>query len=201
MPFEFSIVNALLSTSFGYLLGSLSAAIITCKLMSLPDPRSTGSNNPGTTNVLRLGGKKAAAITLFGDMLKGLLPVLVLQLLSDNSLLISLAGIGAFFGHLFPVFFGFKGGKGVATALGVLIGTAWIVGLLAIGTWLAIALTFRISSAAALFTFTVTPFYLWLATGDLTFVLGSLSISIFLFWRHKDNIIKLSQGKENKIGQ
>ena len=85
MPFEFSIINALLSTSFGYLLGSLSAAIITCKLMSLPDPRSTGSNNPGTTNVLRLGGKKAAAITLFGDMLKGLLPVLILQLLSNNS--------------------------------------------------------------------------------------------------------------------
>ena len=201
MSLEFSVINALLSTSFGYLLGSLSAAIITCKLMSLPDPRSTGSNNPGTTNVLRLGGKKAAAITLFGDMLKGLLPVLILQFLTDNSVLISLAGAGAFLGHLFPIFFGFKGGKGVATALGVLVGTAWIVGLLAIATWLAIALTFRISSAAALFTFTATPFYLWLATGDLTFVYGSLGISIFLFWRHKENIVKLAQGTESKIGQ
>ncbi len=201
MFLEYSVVNALLLTVSGYLLGSLSAAIITCKVLSLPDPRSTGSNNPGATNVLRLGGKKAAAITLLGDMSKGLIAVLLARLLTEDSVLIYLAGLGAFLGHLFPVFFHFKGGKGVATALGVLMGTSWIVGLLAIATWLAIALTFRISSLAALITFTVTPFYLWMTTANDDFVVGSIIISMLLFWRHKANIRNLLQGTESKIGR
>ena len=201
MFLEYSVVNALLLTVSGYLLGSLSAAIITCKVLSLPDPRSTGSNNPGATNVLRLGGKKAAAITLLGDMSKGLIAVLLARLLTEGSVLIYLAGLGAFLGHLFPVFFHFKGGKGVATALGVLMGTSWIVGLLAIATWLAIALTFRISSLAALITFTVTPFYLWMTTANDDFVVGSIIISMLLFWRHKANIRNLLQGTESKIGR
>ncbi|MCG7963964.1 MAG: glycerol-3-phosphate 1-O-acyltransferase PlsY, partial [Candidatus Thiodiazotropha taylori] len=112
-----------------YLLGSISSAIIVCRLMGLPDPRSQGSNNPGATNVLRIGGKKAAAITLFGDMVKGLIPMLIAHLFDAPPLYLALTGLAAFLGHLYPVFFNFKGGKGVATALGVQFGLHWGVGL------------------------------------------------------------------------
>ena len=126
---------------FGYLLGSVSTAIITCKLMGLADPRTVGSNNPGATNVLREGGKKAAAITLFGDMLKGLVPVLIAVVLDMPDEVIAATGVAAFLGHLYPVFYGFKGGKGVATILGVLLGIHWQLGLGTILIWLAMAST------------------------------------------------------------
>ena len=134
----------------GYLFGSISAAIIVCRLMGLPDPRTEGSRNPGATNVARLGGKKAAALTLAGDMLKGLLPVLAAHALQAGPLVLALTALAAFLGHLYPVFFGFQGGKGVATALGVTFGLHWMIGLLTAATWLATALLFRYSSLSAL---------------------------------------------------
>ncbi len=156
------IIN-LLYVLAGYLLGSLSSAIITCRLMGLPDPRSGGSGNPGATNVLRLGGKKAATITLAGDILKGLLPVLAVKALGADIMVQSAVAVAAFLGHLYPVFFGFKGGKGVATVLGVLLGLYWPVGLLTIASWLVIAKGFKISSLAALIAILLAPLYvLWL---------------------------------------
>jgi glycerol-3-phosphate acyltransferase PlsY len=190
-----------LAAIIGYLLGSLSTAIITCRAMGLPDPRSSGSNNPGATNVLRTGSRKAAALTLAGDMLKGLIAVLIARALSDESSVIAAAGLGAFLGHLYPLYFGFKGGKGVATALGALIGFSWISGLMAIATWLAMALTFRISSLSALTTFAAAPLYLWLVTSDQTLLGSMIAISVMLFWRHRSNIRDLLQGKEGRIGK
>ncbi|MDH5661093.1 MAG: glycerol-3-phosphate 1-O-acyltransferase PlsY, partial [Gammaproteobacteria bacterium] len=129
-----------------YLIGSLSSAIIVCKLMGLPDPRGEGSGNPGATNVLRFGGKKPAAITLAGDMIKGLVPVLVAKYIGISIEGIALVGLAAFLGHLYPVFFQFKGGKGVATMLGVLFGFSWWIGLATAGTWLFMAKIVKISS-------------------------------------------------------
>ncbi|HEX7026102.1 MAG TPA: glycerol-3-phosphate 1-O-acyltransferase PlsY [Gammaproteobacteria bacterium] len=157
---------------FGYLLGSLSTAIILCKLMRLPDPRSQGSGNPGATNMLRIGGKKAAIITLLGDALKGLLPalaaVLVINIqssLSEATWLPAVAGLGAFLGHLYPVFFGFKGGKGVATAFGVLGGVAWPVLVLTGLTWLIVAFISRYSALAGLTAFALAPVYALYVSG------------------------------------
>ena len=186
---------------FGYLLGSVSAAIITCKLMGLPDPRTTGSNNPGATNVLRIGNKKAAGLTLFGDMLKGLLPTIIAASLSANPTIIALTALGALLGHLYPVFFGFKGGKGVATAIGATFGLSFISGLLVGATWLAMSYAFRMSSLAALIAFAAAPLYLWLVKGLAAYTLVMTIISAFLFWRHNENIQRIIAGTEAKIGE
>lgn len=179
-----------------YLFGSISAAIIVCKVMALPDPRTQGSNNPGATNVLRIGGKKAAAITLFGDMLKGFLPVLLAVLLGSTELTLALTAIAAFLGHLYPVFFGFKGGKGVATAFGVILALNWLVALLMILTWLLIAYGLKISSIAALVASALAPFYFWWLSDSTIFVIMSLFLSALLFWRHRSNIQRLLAGTE-----
>ena len=185
-----------------YLIGSVSAAIIVCKVMGLPDPRTTGSGNPGATNVLRVGGKKAAAITLFGDMLKGLLPVLVAQLFIVSDLALGLIGFAAFIGHLFPVFFGFKGGKGVATMLGVLFGFHWAVGLATAVTWLVIAKVFRISSLSALIATALAPLYVYLIMGlNVPVLISTAIMTVILFWRHRSNIQNLLSGAEGKIGK
>ncbi|MFZ5592750.1 MAG: glycerol-3-phosphate 1-O-acyltransferase PlsY [Pseudomonadota bacterium] len=186
---------------FSYLLGSLSAAIIVCKLMELPDPRSEGSRNPGATNVLRIGGKKAAALTLGGDMLKGLMPLALAQMLGADDMTLALAGIAAFLGHLYPVFFGFRGGKGVATALGVLLGTSWIVGLLALATWLFMAKVFRYSSLAALTAAVLAPLYMWLARPATELIAMATAMSALLLWRHRGNIQRLVSGQEDRIGE
>jgi len=183
-----------------YLLGSLSSAIITCRLMGLPDPRSGGSGNPGATNVLRLGGKKAAAITLTGDMLKGLLPVLAVRALGADLTLQCAVAVAAFLGHLYPVFFSFRGGKGVATMLGVLLGLHWPVGLMTIATWLIIAKGFKISSLAALLAILLTPLYvLWLKP-EPVLLAAVIFMGILLFWRHRSNIRNLLRGDEGGIG-
>ena len=183
-----------------YLLGSLSAAIIVCKIMRLPDPRTQGSGNPGATNVLRVGGKKAAAITLFGDMLKGLMPVLVARALELDTLTIALTGAAAFAGHLFPLFFGFKGGKGVATLLGVLFGFSWWVGLATAGTWLVVAKVFKLSSLAALIATALAPVYLYfLVPHSMPLLISTVVMVVILFWRHKSNIQKLLSGSEDSI--
>jgi glycerol-3-phosphate acyltransferase PlsY len=182
-----------------YLAGSLSAAIITCKLMGLPDPRSQGSGNPGATNVLRAGGKKAAAITLAGDTIKGITPVLVAHMTTASPAVLALTALAAFFGHLYPVFFGFRGGKGVATAFGVLLTLAWPVGLALLGSWLIMAKLSNISSLSALVTATLAPLYMWWLTPRAEFIAAATVISIMLLWRHRSNIKKLLAGTENPI--
>lgn len=184
-----------------YLLGSISTAIVTCKMMGLPDPRTMGSKNPGATNVLRTGSKKAAALTLFGDFLKGLLPVLLGLALKVEPLVLALIGMAAFLGHLYPVFFGFRGGKGVATALGVILGLSWQVGLAALLTWLLMAKVFKISSLSALTAAVLTPLYCWLLTPQVEYIILFSVMSLLLIWRHRSNIQKLMSGEEGRIGK
>jgi glycerol-3-phosphate acyltransferase PlsY len=189
----------LLLVAAGYLVGSVSSAIVICRLLQLPDPRDQGSGNPGATNVLRIGGKKAAAATLVGDMLKGVLPVLIARALGADILTQSATASAAFLGHLYPVFFGFKGGKGVATALGVLLALNWQVGLLTVATWLLVAMVFRISSLAALVAILLTPLYIWWRIPDPALLAAMLFMGTLLFWRHRSNIQKLIQGTEGRI--
>ena len=192
------MINAALIFA-SYLIGSLSAAIITCRMMGLPDPRTQGSNNPGATNVLRLGGKKAAAITLFGDAFKGMLPVGMAQLMGMPTHILALTALAAFAGHLYPVFFNFRGGKGVATAFGVLVALAWPVGLALLGVWLVMAKIFNISSLAALTAACLAPLYMWLLRPEPEFITASGIISVMLLWRHRSNIKNLFAGTEGKI--
>jgi glycerol-3-phosphate acyltransferase PlsY len=178
-------------------MGSLSSAIILCKLMGLPDPRTQGSGNPGATNVLRVGGKRAAIITLAGDMIKGVLPVLAGHAMGASLNVLAAIGFAAFLGHLYPVFFGFRGGKGVATAIGVLIATTWQVGLATIVTWMTMAYLFRISSLSALTAFALTPLYTWILIPGQPVYFGMVCImTTLLLWRHRSNIRKLLQGTE-----
>jgi acyl phosphate:glycerol-3-phosphate acyltransferase len=192
------LLHALLILT-AYLIGSLSAAIILCRLLGLPDPRTQGSGNPGATNMLRIGGKKAAAATLFLDMLKGLLPVLLARALDAPLEIQAAVAFAAFLGHLYPVFFRFQGGKGVATALGVLLALNWLVGLATIATWLVMALLFRISSLAALTAILLTPLYFWLLDRQPPLLAVALVITLLLFWRHRSNIRKLLDGTEGRI--
>jgi glycerol-3-phosphate acyltransferase PlsY len=185
-----------------YLVGSISSAILVCRLMGLPDPRTEGSGNPGATNVLRVGGKKAAAITLIGDMLKGLLPVLAANLLGTAPLTLALTGMAAFLGHLYPVFFSFRGGKGVATMLGVLFGFHGLVGAATAGTWLLIAKGFKISSLAALIATLLAPLYVWLIIGPSPeLIITTAVMTLVLFWRHRTNIQRLLSGEEGVISK
>lgn len=168
--------------------------------MGLPDPRGEGSGNPGATNVLRFGGKKAAAITLAGDMIKGLIPVLIAQYLNISILGIALVGLAAFLGHLYPIFFQFKGGKGVATMLGVMFGFSWWIGLATAGTWLFMAKVVRISSLSALVATALAPVYVWLWFSN-PFTIGvTIFMTAILFWRHRSNIQNMMQGTEDAIG-
>jgi len=179
-----------------YLIGSISSAIIICRLMGLPDPREQGSGNPGATNVMRFGGKKAAAITLLGDLLKGLLPVYAANLFGVPVELLAVIGLAAFMGHLYPVFFRFKGGKGVATSIGVLLGFSWLLGFAFIGTWLLIYKVGKISSLSALCASILSPVYAWFIVGDIYIVGAATVMMVFLLWRHKSNIQRLLNGEE-----
>jgi len=184
-----------------YLLGSVSSAIIVCRLMGLPDPRTQGSNNPGATNVLRIGGKKAAAITLLGDFLKGLLPVLACHLLAVAPLTFALTAMAAFLGHLFPVFFGFKGGKGVATALGTQFGLHWMIGGAVALVWLFMAKVMKISSLAALVSMILAPLFVWLIWPAPELIGMQVLMTLILIWRHRSNIRKLISGEEDRISK
>lgn len=193
-----------------YLLGSLSFAVIVSKFMGLSDPRSYGSKNPGATNVLRSGNKKAAVLTLLFDAVKGCVPVAVLlQYGAAYGLtegVAAAAGLAAFLGHLYPVFFKFEGGKGVATALGVLMGISPMLGLAVAITWLGIAWYFRYSSLAALLAAVLAPvYYAMAADGPLWdfngAIFGMLCVmGILLVWRHRDNVNRLLAGTETKLG-
>ncbi len=182
-----------------YLIGSISTAIIVCKALKLPDPRTQGSNNPGATNVLRIGGKKAAAITLIGDGLKGVVPVLIAHYLEFSLVDVALVALFSFLGHVYPVFFGFKGGKGVATFLGALLAINYIAGLGFVITWLFVAKVLKISSLSALIATLLTPVYFYLITLD---VIASYVISIiclWIFYTHRENIKRILSGDEGKI--
>jgi glycerol-3-phosphate acyltransferase PlsY len=197
-------MSSLLLIAAAYLLGSLSFAVIVSRAMRLPDPRSFGSGNPGATNVLRTGRKAAAALTLLGDALKGWVAVVLSRLLAPqfglSEDIVLLCALAVFIGHLFPVFFGFKGGKGVATALGVLVGLNPWIGLACLATWLFMAGVFRISSLAALTTAALAPVYTGLLMGWGNSAAAVLVIALLLFCRHKSNLIKLVSGQEARIG-
>ena len=193
-----------------YLIGSLSFAVIVSRVMGLHDPRTYGSGNPGATNVLRSGSKPAAVMTLLLDALKGFVPVLLVKVfgeqfgLGDNTL--ALVGLAAFLGHLYPVFFGFKGGKGVATALGVLLGISGWLGLATVLTWVIVAVFFRYSSLAALIASIFAPVYYVLCSGivwdaEPPITTAIVVMAILLVWRHRENIQRLIAGKESRLGK
>jgi glycerol-3-phosphate acyltransferase PlsY len=181
-----------------YLLGSVSFAIVVSKVMALPDPRSYGSKNPGATNVLRSGSKAAAVLTLLGDGLKGFVAVWLTQRYVPEAA--PYAALAVFLGHLFPVFHAFKGGKGVATAAGVLFGIDWRIGLGTLATWLVIAFFLRYSSLAALVSAVFAPFATALVLGLGTYFIATLAMAALLVWRHTENIARLMAGTETRIG-
>lgn len=181
-----------------YLIGSLSSAVVLCKVAGLPDPRTQGSGNPGATNVLRFGGKKLAATVLIIDVLKGVIPVVIGRLLGLEPVLLAAIALLAFLGHLYPVFFQFRGGKGVATALGAFLALSPLLALAGLLTWLAVFLISRISSLSAICAALMTPVYsLWLIDNMAARWL-ILIISLLLLWRHRSNIKRLLAGVEKK---
>ncbi|MFM2084877.1 MAG: hypothetical protein RLY95_1695 [Pseudomonadota bacterium] len=193
-----------------YLLGSLTFAVFVCKLLGLPDPRTYGSKNPGSSNVLRSGSKIAALLTLLLDALKGYIPVLLIQLYGANYGMaegtIALAGLAAFFGHLYPVFFKFKGGKGVATAAGVIFAIHWPLGLATLGTWLIIAYFFRYSSLAAMVSALFVPVYYLMGDGaawnaETPIAMALVVMSAMLIYAHRANITRLLAGTESRLGK
>jgi glycerol-3-phosphate acyltransferase PlsY len=188
-----------------YLIGSLSFAVITSKLFGLPDPRTFGSKNPGATNVLRTGKKAAAALTLLGDSAKGWLAVFLAQRFAADYGLgdAAIAGvaIAVFLGHIYPVFFGFQGGKGVATALGILLTLNLWLGLGVLATWIGAAAVWRISSLSALLAAVAAPLYAWLLLGPGVTTAAVLLLAVLLLWRHKSNLQNLLAGREGRIGQ
>ena len=197
-------MSALIFVVCAYLIGSVSFAVLMSKAFGLADPRSYGSGNPGATNVLRSGKKAAAALTLLGDAAKGWLAVFLAIRFAPHDaqglMIVALVAIAVFLGHVFPVFLEFKGGKGVATALGVLLALSGWIGLLVIGTWLLVAVVFRYSSLAALISAIAAPIYAMLFQLRPELVLATAIMSMLLIWRHKSNIQNLMTGKESKIG-
>jgi len=185
---------------FAYLLGSISFAIVVSRLMSLPDPRSYGSKNPGATNVLRTGRKVAAALTLAGDAGKGWLAVWLTWFYTLDMTVAALAGLAAFLGHLYPVFYRFKGGKGVATAAGVLFGLNLWLGVGTLVTWGVIAAFFRYVSLASLVAALFAAFYAWWLFGLQPVSWVAVVMAALLAWRHRENIKRLAAGTESKLG-
>jgi glycerol-3-phosphate acyltransferase PlsY len=198
----------LLLIPLAYLIGSISFAVVVSKCMRLPDPHTYGSGNPGATNVLRTGNKKAAVLTLIGDALKGYFAVMLARhLLGDQSLTASLNSwllcgvvIAVFLGHLFPVFHGFKGGKGVATACGILFGINWILGAATLATWIIVAKFMRYSSLAAIAAAVFGPVYFVFLFGFQPMGIALLIVCFLLIWRHRSNIQNLMNGTESRIG-
>ena len=184
---------------FAYLIASISMAIIICKILDLPDPRTQGSNNPGATNVLRIGGKKAATATLIGDGLKGFIPVALGHYLGFGTQELVLIALSAFLGHVYPIFFGFKGGKGVAIFIGSLLALNYFAGLAFIATWLFVAKVLKISSLSALIATFLTPLFFYLITKELeaTYILAV--ICIWIFYTHRSNIKRILSGEEGSI--
>jgi len=199
---------AYLLIPIAYVIGSISFAVMVSKSMGLPDPYTYGSGNPGATNVLRTGNKKAAVLTLIGDGAKGFIAVLLARLiLGDASLTQTLNSwvlcgvvLAVFLGHLFPIFHGFRGGKGVATACGILFGINWVLGLATLSTWLIVAFFTRYSSLAAICAAIFGPVYCVFLFGVGPMGLTLTVVCVLLLWRHRNNIVKLLDGSETRIG-
>ena len=182
-----------------YLVGSICSAVIVCRLFDLPDPRTKGSRNPGATNVLRIAGKQYAVMVLVADMLKGLLPVLLARMLDAGPLTIGFTCLAAVLGHVYPIFFGFKGGKGVATAIGAFLGFHFIMGVMVIATWLLVANFSRYSSLASIISMILAPFYLLFTIRGLDPFIPVFFITLIILYQHRENITRLIDGKETKI--
>ena len=198
----------LLLIPIAYLIGSISFAVVVSKCMRLPDPHSYGSGNPGATNVLRTGNKLAAVLTLMGDALKGFLAVMLARIiLGDESLtstlnswLLCCVVVAVFLGHVFPIFHSFKGGKGVATACGILFGINWILGVATLSTWIIVATFMRYSSLAALAAAVFGPIYFVFLFGFQPMAIALVFVCALLIWRHRSNIKNLMNGSESRIG-
>lgn len=182
-----------------YIVGSVSSAILVCKLWGLPDPRGQGSHNPGATNVLRIGGKLPAVVTMLGDGAKGFVPTLLVAHLHFPSWVVGGVMLAALLGHIYPIFFGFKGGKGVATAMGAFLGLSWMVGGILIATWAGIIAVTRVSSLGAIIATLLIPVVGWMILHDLNLTCMMWLMSIILLIRHKDNIMRLYKGAEAKL--
>ena len=184
-----------------YLVGSIASAVLVCRAMGLPDPRREGSRNPGATNVLRIGGRGPAALVLAGDVLKGVLPVLLAAGATSSPVVVALSALAAFLGHLYPLYFRFRGGKGVATALGAIAALSWPVACVMCAIWLAVAAATRYSSLASMTAAIGAPVAaLWFASDPAN--VGILAIiTALLLWRHRQNIQRLAHGTESRIGQ
>ncbi|EHK8998698.1 glycerol-3-phosphate 1-O-acyltransferase PlsY [Vibrio vulnificus] len=194
-----AMAMAVTMTIIAYLLGSISSAVLICRVLRLPDPRGVGSNNPGATNVLRIGGKGAAVAVLLCDMLKGTIPVWSGYYLGIEPVLLGVIAIAACLGHMYPLFFHFQGGKGVATALGAIAPIGLDLTGMIMVTWLLVAILFRYSSLAALVTVLLAPMYTWMIKPQYTLPVGMLCCLIVL--RHHQNIRRLFTGEEPKIGE
>lgn len=182
-----------------YFSGSICSAILVSRIFSLPDPRIEGSQNPGATNVLRLSGKKFAAIVLLADILKGVLPVVIARAMNAEPVTVAFTCLAAVLGHMYPIFFGFKGGKGVATTMGALLGLHFILGILVIATWLLIANFTRYASLASIISIGLAPFFTLLTVGRFDVFPIIVIIAIFVLYQHRNNITRLMDGDEPKI--
>src|SRR3990167_5239321 len=191
-------MSALIAMIVAYLLGSLSASIIIAKILKTPDPRTAGSGNAGATNVLRLSGKKQAALVLIGDTFKGLVAVWIAHILHVVRLDLGLVAFAAVVGHIYPIYFNFKGGKGVATAVGAILGLSFISGVLMAASWAAIAFVTRYSSLASLISVILAPIFL-IIFSQSPFFFPAILIAALVIWKHKDNIARLQNKTENKI--
>jgi glycerol-3-phosphate acyltransferase PlsY len=199
------LLTAILIVVGAYLLGSISFAVVVSRAFRLPDPHDYGSGNPGATNVLRTGNRKAALLTLIGDGLKGCVAVLIAQWLAARfgapAWTVPAAALAVFVGHLFPLFHGFRGGKGVATGAGIVFALHWPLGLLLTSIWLLMAFGFKISSLAALTAALLMPIGMFYVKGPTLTAWAMVPIALLLFWRHKANIRQLVQGKERSLGR
>jgi glycerol-3-phosphate acyltransferase PlsY len=200
MAITISVITTVTAILVAYFMGSISSAVIVSKIMGLPDPRTHGSHNPGATNVLRIGGKKAGAITLLGDTLKGFIPVYIAILLKLDTHTISMVMFAVFFGHLYPIFFRGEGGKGVATLIGTLLALNWMAGCAFLETWIIMAVIFRYASVASITAALLAPFFVWFYTGESAFYITVIIMAIILLLKHKSNIANLVAGKEQKLG-
>lgn len=185
--------------TIAYLCGSICSAVIVSRVFSLPDPRTSGSQNPGATNVLRIAGKKYAAIVLLADVIKGIIPVLIAKMLGASSFTVSFTCFAVVIGHMYPLFFNFQGGKGVATAIGALLGLHFILGVMVIATWLLVANFSRYSSLASIVSFVLAPFYSLFTISHLNTFPALFFITLFILYEHRNNITRLIDGDEPKI--
>lgn len=192
------MLPAIIMCIIAYLLGSVSTAVLVSQLLKLPDPRTSGSQNPGTTNVLRIGGKLPAILTLIGDMLKGIIPVLIAAILAVPGYMLGVIVLAAVLGHIFPIFFHFKGGKGVATALGGYFAISPLIGISAVIIWLVVVFFSRFSSLASLTMVSLAPICAAIY-GNFAFIIPAILIALLIIWKHKENIQRLRAKTESKI--